>query len=83
MKDISEYLKKFRRIISSGDEEREIISKEISGKVNIKIMPAEIDFHGGIVYLSVKPAVRSEIYINKAEIINELLRKGLNVSDLR
>jgi hypothetical protein len=84
MEDISSYLKKFKRIISSNEEEIKIVSEEVYKIINFSISPKEISIKRNVVFFQTKPTIKNQIFIHKEEILESLREAGLNgVTDLR
>lgn len=83
MKDLTEYLRKFQRIIFSGEEESKIISQEINKILGLDIKAGDLDLRDGVVFLKTKPIIKSEVFINKVKILEALSQRGIAIKDLR
>lgn len=84
MIDISSFLKKFKKILLSGEEERKIVSEEIAKVAFVDIPPESIILKGGTAFINAKPAAKSEIFMNKGKILRGIIERGiLSVRELR
>ncbi len=77
MENLSFYLKKFRRIVSSNEEEKKIIGEVVSQIIHFSILPKDIQIVRGIVTFQVKSTVKNELFIHKEEILRTLREKGV------
>lgn len=84
MKNISDFLKKFK-IIPDPSKEKERITQVIFEKTGIKIEVADVQVKKEIVYLSCHSAIKSALYIKKALILKGLseMVPPLVIEDIR
>ncbi|KKQ35884.1 MAG: hypothetical protein US50_C0003G0004 [Candidatus Nomurabacteria bacterium GW2011_GWB1_37_5] len=85
MKSISEYLEKFKKIISSKDDLYNEIIKVIKEVINIEIQNNKIKIKESILYINEIGIIKNEIFINKERIILEINKnqKSIIITDIR
>ena len=83
MFDISKYLEKFSKLSTSRGFLRESVVSSIKEICNFDIEPTKIDEKNGIVRISERPIIKSEIFLKKQRILNSLEKKiGKKVVDI-
>lgn len=83
MDSLSNFLKKFQKIVGDKTEDRRLVQEIIEGACGVHIEPKDIEISGGVVWLSVRPIVRTEVILKKKEILASLNEKGGFFTDLR
>ena len=76
MKKISELLTKFNQLLKSGTETRQTTVLVINKYTQAGLDEKKIKIQNGIARIPASPTVKSEIFIKREEILNEL-RKSL------
>ncbi len=83
MKSISDLLSKFTKLIKDSSDKLEIISHIIKKNTGIDIPTTAITQSNNTIFISVHPAIKSEIALRKEAIINALKAHKIIVSDIR
>lgn len=66
------FLDKFKKIIFQKEETKEAIVKTISDKISYQIDSNSVKTKGGCIYVEGSPILRSEILMNKKQILTTL-----------
>lgn len=85
MNNLDGFLKKFKLALGARNAETEIVIKELLDCAGIKAAKEAIQIRKNIVYVEGSPAMRSQIFQKKNQIL-EALRKHeelKNISDIR
>ncbi len=83
---ISNFFNKFKNIVFQKEEIREHIRNIISKNISYEITNDLFDFKNGIIFLKCSPVLRSEIYIKKKHILEDLknvLPENIKFLDIR
>lgn len=86
MFNIEDLLRKFKNITPPDDHIKSTTSLVISDKVKININKEKIKLIGNTIHIDASPAVKSVVFRNKTEILNEINNKyGKNspINDIR
>ncbi len=85
MNNLSSYLKKFKLILTSNADVKEVIVSIILEVTKGKIEPKDIDIKNKIVYIKCRPSIKNEIFIKKEQILKQLKEKieNLVIKDVR
>ena len=84
MKNISDFLKKFK-IIPDPSKEKERIAQVIFEKTGIKIEVSDIQVKKEVVYLNCHSAIKTALYMKKALVLKGLseMTPPLMIEDIR
>ncbi len=83
MFDIGKYLEKFKKFSQSRDFLRNSVAEAIKEICNIEIDPKKIEVKNGIVRISEKPVIKTEIFLKKSKILNNLKeKKHIDIFDI-
>ena len=82
MFNISIYLDKFRNLDLKSLNLKKVIIDSVNKFIKIKIDKNNIKIKNGVICLDVNPIVKSEIFINKVYIINDLKTKNLIIKNI-
>jgi hypothetical protein len=82
MFDISEYLNKFKKISEGRDFLRNTVSEAIKTISGITVDPKNIEVKEGIARIKEKPIVKTEIFLKKGKIIENLKTKTDKITDI-
>jgi len=83
MFDIGKYLEKFTKLSTSRSFLRESVASSIKEVCGFDIELTKIDEKKGIVRISERPIIKSEIFLKKQKILNSLEKKiGKKVFDI-
>lgn len=69
---IGSYLEKFKKILSAGKQEKEIIIRTIKNVTGGEIKESDIRISGATLYIKGSPQLKNEIFIKKEKILKEL-----------
>lgn len=83
MFNISSFLEKFSKNISSQESQIKIICDVIFKQTGIVLDPKNIKIQNGILYLDISPAEKSKIFINKKAILEQIASSALKILDIR
>lgn len=84
MKDLSEYLKKFKLTLFKNEDVIEVIRNTINATTHLDLSPNDIQLKGDVVYIKTNPISKNEIFFQKKKIISILHEKGVSkIVDLR
>lgn len=75
MFNIAKYLEKFKILKNSKFFLRDLVVEGVKKITNIEIDPKKVDVKDGLVRISEKPIIKSEIFIKKAKILEEINSK--------
>ncbi len=82
MLNLSSLLEKFKHL-KDPKEEREKIVSIISKCLGFEIESNLVDLKKGILYLNVSGYIKTEVFMKKEFILNDLNKEGFKVSDIR
>jgi hypothetical protein len=88
MFDIAKYLEKFTKLSTSRSFLRESVASSIKEVCGFDIDPSKIDEKEGIVRISERPIIKSEIFLKKQKILKSIESKiglpgqGKKVTDI-
>lgn len=72
MLHIKTFFEKFTRLVPPEKFVKEAVTKGVSRRFGTPLDPGEIKISKNIVYIVVSPALKSEIFTQKQEILSEL-----------
>lgn len=75
MFDIGKYLEKFKKFSLSRDFLRNSVSESIKEICKIEIDPKKIEVKSGIARISERPVIKTEIFLKKQKILENLKKK--------
>lgn len=70
--NIGEYLTKFKKLTPPNAFVKEKCIAVLKEELNIELSGDEIDIQGGVVYIKANQIIKSEILLNKNEILQKL-----------
>lgn len=82
MFNISLFLKKISNVVLAEEGTNEKIIEIIEKHTQIKISPKNLEIKNGIAFLSVSPAVKNKIFINKNSILSDISTNFTNSAGL-
>ena len=74
MQNIANFFKKFKNIRPTSGVVK-VVVLDVLKKMNIPILGDEIVYSGGVVYIKSSQIIKSEIFINKKSILDEIENK--------
>lgn len=81
---IGSYLEKFKKLLSSGKEEKEIIIRAIAKITGAEIKESDMRISGSTLYIQGSPQLKNEIFIKKERILKELSSLiKIRINDIR
>lgn len=84
MDHINDFFSKFKGIFASNLHQKEIIVKVCKKHSNVDLETAKISIKAGVVSVSANPIVKTQIFLNKDKILNQLNQEfGLKIKDIR
>ena len=83
MFNISSFLEKFSKNISSQESQLKTICDLIFKHTKIVLDSKNIKIQNGTVYLDVSPAIKNKIFINKKAILGEMANFIPKILDIR
>jgi hypothetical protein len=85
MLNVSSFLEKFKEILGADQLLKDAVSKVLFDIFSIKIDPKNIDFKNGVISIKTNPAFKSEIFMKKVFILEEIRKSSgnKNIKDLR
>ena len=86
MNPISELLEKFKKILQTDTQVKDLFVRVLKGELNYDADAKNITLKDGIIYMSDKPIVKNEVFMKKEKILmklNQLLPKGKKIIDIR
>ncbi len=72
MVELKDLLSRFSGLLQSGESKTESVREIIKKATNLDIKKEDIKIKDGIIYLNIKPIYKSEIYLKKDRIIEEM-----------
>ncbi len=83
-KEIGSFLDKFKKLLSSGKQEKEIIIRAIHNITGGEIKESDIRISGKTLYIKANPQLKNEIFIKKDKILKEISSSIKNhICDIR
>jgi len=84
MKDLSEYLNKFKVTLFKNEDKIEVMREIINTVTCLDLKPNDISIKGDCVYIQATPLYKNEIFLNKKKIIEKFKEKNLSyITELR
>jgi len=86
MRTIADLLEKFKKILQSNSQVKELFVRIIKGEINYDADTKNVTVKDGVIYLSDKPIVKNEVFMRKEKILtelNQLLPKEKKMLDIR
>ena len=83
MFNISDFLQKFSKNISTQESQTKIICDAVLKHTGIILDPKNIKIQNAILYLQISPAEKSKIFICKKQIINDIIKMQIKITDIR
>lgn len=83
MEQIGGYLKRFSGILNSKQQSKKVIMAEVQKVLGIEIKKENIETKQGIVFIKESPIIRNTIFYNKKQILGNLQKLGLKVTDIK
>ena len=83
MDALSELLKRIPLPGLKESNDRHIIAETITEVIGLSITAKQLSFKDSILVLTVPPVVKSAIYIRKQELQEKLVKKGIEIRDIR
>jgi pyruvate/2-oxoglutarate/acetoin dehydrogenase E1 component len=82
---ITNFLNKFKKIVSQKEELKEVIIKVIKEEVSFQLEKELIKIKGSSIYIESSPILRSEILIHKNKILEKIknILPDSNFSDIK
>jgi len=72
MFNIDSFLEKFKNLTPPHKEVRRVVVLVVKKNTNIQLEEEQILSHGNTVYLKIKPIYKTEIFLNKKKILEEI-----------
>lgn len=83
MENLSHYLSKFKKIISSKEDEKKVFISVIQEILSIELIP-DVEIKGDCIYVHTKPIIKNEIFLHKKDILEALEKRGITtIKNLR
>ncbi len=82
MYNLSSLLEKFKHL-KNPKEERERLVATLRESVGFEIPFDAVDLRKGVIYLSVSPYIKTEVFIKKEHVLSVLKSKGFEIEDIR
>ncbi len=83
MNSLGSFLDRFKKISLKDEDEKKALIQIIKNKINVSIESQEIKIQNGTAYLYCETVYKSEIYLHKGELLNELHGRGVRIRDIR
>lgn len=83
MKELSFYLEKIRKTISSKKENLSFIQNCLTQVAGVTVPSESLSLKDGVLFVSSTPTKKNELFMKKKEILALLREEGLSVTDLR
>ena len=80
--NISHYLDKFKKLIKDGNHEYEVIMGVIKETTGLDIPREAITKKNYTLFIKTHPALKSELFMHKASIIEKLKSEGIIISEI-
>ena len=75
MFNISSYLGKVNSLLTHSVLNKEVVIEIVKEEVGIDIHSTDVDIRGGVIYFSVSPLYKNEIFLKRDLILQELRRQ--------
>ncbi len=82
MYNLSSLLEKFKHLKNPREEKERLVST-LSLVVGFEVDYGAVEVRNTIIYLNTTPYIKTECFIKKDQILNELKVKGFNITDIR
>lgn len=82
MFDIGKYLEKFKVISQSRDFLRDSVAESVKEICNIEIDPKNIVVKNGTARINERPIIKSEFFLKKTKILENLKKKTEKIFDI-
>lgn len=84
MDKISEFLNKYKKLIKSDKDLKEVISLTIKEKIGTEVGPDQISIRNRAVYIKGEAGLKNEIFLKKSLLLKEINEKAsLTLDDIR
>ena len=83
MENISSFLQRFKKLLSSHGAVRQIVAEAIKQEVGIDIPTEKITIQSGVVSIQASTVVKSQVFIKKNAILGRVRALGSSISDIR
>lgn len=84
MKSLSDFLQKFKIVLSDKTSEIRAVQKVFQELFNVEIPDSNIEIKKTTLYLSVSPLLKNKIFLSKESILQKLRTSGLNsITEIR
>jgi len=84
MKNLSDYLKKFKLILSDKTDEIRILQSVFRDSIGVEIPNSQISIRSGVVYVTASPIIKNKIYLAKENVLSCVKEQGLqSITEIR
>ncbi len=85
MKNIADFLNKFKIIVKNKSDLKEIVTGVFFEETKIKLEDSDYKIKNGTIYLNIKPIYKNEIFFKKEKILEKINSKIENqkIIDIR
>jgi hypothetical protein len=83
MQGISQFFDRFRNVALKEIRKREIISKAVSSVLKKSIDSKDIDIKNGVITIKGGGMLKSEIFLKKKLIIDQISKEGIKIVDIK
>jgi len=83
MFNISSFLDKFSKSISSEEQTIGTVITAIHTSTGIDLSADKIEVKDTVIYITASPAIKNKIFIYKETILSSIVSFGIKVSDIR
>ncbi len=83
MKEVSGFFDKFNNLALKELNKRDRISSIIQKVIKHKLDYGDMDIKDGVITVKGNQLIKSEIYMKKNMIINQLAKDGIKIKDIR
>jgi len=82
MKNIGDFLAKFKKLAANSAHERETIARAIKNATSFDIPEDSFKKSGSVLYINIHPTIKSEIFLRKETILAALKKEGISISNI-
>ncbi len=84
MKNLSDYLIRFKKVLFDKTSEIRVIQKVFKDLYGVDILDSQITIQGKIIFLSTSPLLKNKIFLSKEKIVSLLQKEGLtSITEIR
>lgn len=83
MENLSNYLQKFKVLLGDKTEEKRAIQEVLEDALSVKVSLDKISLRDSVATLTLSPIERTEVTLQKRELLSLLQSKGVKIIDLR